>query len=50
MSKASRPYKELLIESLKDPEQAVAYLSAALEENEGKQGGYGLFLVALRNV
>jgi DNA-binding phage protein len=34
MGKASRPYKELLIESLKDPEQAVAYLNAALEEDE----------------
>lgn len=49
MGKASRPYKELLIESLKDPEQAVAYLNAALEEDEKKES-YGLFLVALRNV
>lgn len=50
MSKASRPYKELLIESLKDPEQAVAYLNAALEEDEEKKESYELFLVALRNV
>lgn len=50
MSKASRPYKELLIESLKDPEQAVAYLNAALEEDEEEKESYELFLMALRNV
>jgi len=50
MSKTSRPYKELLIESLKDPEQAVAYLNAALEEDGEEKESYELFLVALRNV
>lgn len=50
MNKASKPYKELLIESLKDPEQAVAYLNAALEEDEGKKESYEVFLMALRNV
>jgi probable addiction module antidote protein len=41
----SNKYQDHLIESLKDPEHAAAYLSAALEENEPK-----LFLLALRNV
>ena len=32
MSKASRPYKEGLLEDLRDPSEAVAYLTAALED------------------
>lgn len=39
-------YHEDLIESLKDPEEAVGYLCAALEESDMPE----VFLVALRNV
>jgi probable addiction module antidote protein len=45
MSKASRPYHESLIEDLKEPAEAAAYLTAALED-----GSPEVFLVALRNV
>jgi len=45
MSKASRPYTEGLLESLKDPGEAAAYLTAALED-----GSPDVFLLALRNV
>lgn len=45
MSKPSRPYRESLLNSLKDPEEAAAYLTAALED-----GAPDVFLVALRNV
>lgn len=45
MSKASRPYKEGLLKSLKDPSEAAAYLTAALED-----GSPDVFLVALRHV
>lgn len=45
MSKASRPYKESLLEDLKDPDEAAAYLTAALEDDSPD-----VFLVALRNV
>ena len=38
-------YQEDLIESLKDPEEAAAYLNAAIEE-----GDRAVFLLALRNV
>jgi probable addiction module antidote protein len=38
-------YQEDLIESLKDPREAAAYLNAAIEE-----GDRALFLLALRNV
>jgi len=52
MIRPSKPYKEFLIESLKDPEQAVAYLNAALEEDKQatETENYQLFLMALRNV
>ena len=52
MVKASKSYQEFLITSLKDPEQAVAYLNAALEEDEqiSEAENYTLFLVALGNV
>ncbi len=39
------PYQQDLIEALKDPEEAAAYLNAALEE-----GDRAAFLLALRNV
>lgn len=45
MSKASRPYKDGLLKSLKDPNEAAAYLTAALED-----GSPDIFLLALRNV
>lgn len=45
MSKASRPYKDGLLKSLKDPNEAAAYLTAALED-----GSSDVFLLALRNV
>jgi len=41
----TKSYQDELIESLKDPAEASAYLNAALEEKDSK-----LFLVALRNV
>lgn len=44
MSK-SRSYKELLNERLKSPEEAAAYLNAALEDEDP-----GVFLVALRDI
>ena len=44
-----RSYKEHLIESLKDPEEASAYLQACLEDSlETKE--WGPFLLALRDV
>ncbi len=47
----SRDYHELLIENLKNHDQAVAYLNAALEESlKGDPESQYLFLVALRNV
>lgn len=44
MSK-SRSYKTLLMERLKSPEEAAAYLNAALEDDDP-----GVFLVALRDI
>jgi probable addiction module antidote protein len=44
MGKA-RSYKEHLDKRLKDPEEAAAYLTAALEDEDP-----GIFLVALRDV
>ncbi len=41
----SRPYKEGLLERLKDPQEAAAYLDAALEDGETE-----VFLLALRDV
>ena len=46
MAKRSVDYRENLIESLKDPEEAIAYLRATLEENDMPE----VFLLALRNV
>ncbi len=45
MAKKMTTYQEDLIESLKDPREAAAYLNAAVEE-----GDQALFLLALRNV
>jgi probable addiction module antidote protein len=41
----SKSYKELLHERLKSPEEAAAYLNAALEDEDP-----GVFLVALRDI
>ncbi|MGF1602992.1 MAG: addiction module antidote protein [Thermosynechococcaceae cyanobacterium] len=41
----SRSYQEELLKSLQDPEEAKAYLNAALED-----GDESVFLLALRNV
>jgi probable addiction module antidote protein len=45
MSKLSKDYRETLLEDLHDPQEAAAYLTAALEE-----GDSAVFLLALRNV
>lgn len=45
MSKASRPYKDSLLEDLRDPSEAAGYLTAALED-----GLPDVFLLALRDV
>ena len=45
MKKVTERYVDGLMESLKDPEEAAAYLNAALEE-----GSQEVFLVALRDV
>ena len=45
MSQVSRSYQEQLLQDLKDPEEAAAYLNAALEEESNV-----LFLKALRSV
>ena len=42
--KITKDYKEPLLEQLKDPKEAAAYLDAALEEDEES------FLLALRDV
>jgi probable addiction module antidote protein len=45
MARKTTTYQEDLVEALKEPREAAAYLSAAMEE-----GDQGLFLLALRNV
>jgi probable addiction module antidote protein len=45
MAKKTTSYQEDLIEALKNPREAAAYLNAAMEE-----GDRALFLLALRNV
>ncbi|MDZ4661264.1 MAG: putative addiction module antidote protein [Pseudomonadota bacterium] len=48
MAKQVKKYEDSLIESLRDPAEAVAYLNAHLEDEKGDSEE--LFLVALRNV
>jgi DNA-binding phage protein len=43
--KKSRPYKEFLYERLENPEEAAAYLNAALEDEDPT-----VFLIALRDI
>jgi probable addiction module antidote protein len=45
MAKKTTTYQEDLIEALKDPREAAAYLNASMEEGDRE-----LFLLALRNV
>jgi probable addiction module antidote protein len=45
MAKRTSTYQEDLVEALKDPREAAAYLNAAMED-----GDRTLFLLALRNV
>ena len=50
MSRSSK-YQDWLIDQLKDHDEAVAYLNAALEESlKGDEESQHLFLIALRNV
>lgn len=43
--KKSRSYREALLERLKDPSEAAAYLNAALQDDDTR-----VFLVALRDI
>lgn len=45
MMPRSRSYQDDLLEALKDPEEAAAYLYAAFEDGNGQ-----VFLLAVRNV
>ena len=45
MDNLSRPYQDELLKALTDPEEAAAYLNAAIDE-----GSEELFLLALRNI
>lgn len=47
--KKYRSYQKYLIESLKDPEEASAYLKACLDEAI-ETNDFGIFQLALRNV
>ena len=47
----SKKYQDWLIEKLKDHDEAVAYLNAALEESlKGDEESQHLFLLAIKNV
>ncbi|WP_316355565.1 addiction module antidote protein [Candidatus Neptunichlamydia sp. REUL1] len=47
----SKKYQDWLIEKLRDHDEAVAYLNAALEESlKGDEESQHLFLLAVRNV
>ena len=47
----SKKYQDFLIEQLKDHDEAVAYLNAALEESlKDDEESRHIFLIALRNV
>ncbi len=48
MPKRTIPYEDILHEDLQDPEEAAAYLTAALEDKSGT--GSDVFLLALRDV
>ncbi len=47
----SKKYKDLLIEALKEPSEAVAYLNAILKEyNANDEESQKMLLIALKNV
>ena len=48
MAKPTKSYQTALLESLNDPQEAAAYLNAALEDDS--EDADELFLLALRNV
>lgn len=48
MAKRVKKYEDSLIQSLKDPQEAAAYLNAHLQDEKGNSEE--LFLVALRHV
>jgi len=48
MAKRTKSYQVILLESLRDPDEAAAYLNAALEDDS--EDAAELFLLALRNV
>jgi len=50
MAKRVKKYEESLHEDLKDPKEAVAYLNAHLEDDDGEGDTEELFLMALRDV
>lgn len=50
MPKRTRSYDDSLIEDLRDPEQAAAYLAASLEEPADDPDSETLFLMALKDV
>ena len=45
MTKLTESYQDYLLERLQDPEEAAAYLNAAIEENDDR-----VFALALQNV
>ena len=50
MPKRTRSYNDSLLEDLRDPEQAAAYLAASLEEPADDPESETLFLMALKNI
>lgn len=48
MARRTVPYEEILYQDLQDPEEAAAYLNAALDDESEK--GSETFLLALRDV
>ncbi len=48
MRKRTVPYEDILYRDLQDPEEAAAYLNAALDDDSGM--GSDIFLLALRDV
>ena len=48
MARRTVPYEEILSRDLQDPEEAAAYLNAALED--ASENGADIFLLALRDV
>ena len=48
MARRTVPYEDILYQDLQDPEEAAAYLTAALDDESGN--GSDLFVLALRDV